>query len=99
MSKRVIPNLQFNINGDGEPDYSIIGENEIIQDILLHYDKWDNFSLSMIYIYIFGHICRSFSLKDTFISVDSKLFLHVLNYLNLIFKNKIGNQLYIYFGV
>ena len=34
MSKRVIPNLQFNINGDGEPDYSIIGENEIIQDIV-----------------------------------------------------------------
>ena len=29
MSKRVIPNLQFNINGEGEPDYSVIGENEI----------------------------------------------------------------------
>lgn len=43
-------------------------KNEIIQDILLHYDKWDNFSLSMIYIYIFGHICRSFSLKDTLIN-------------------------------
>jgi hypothetical protein len=42
--------------------------NEIIQDILLYYDKWDNFSLSMIYIYIFGHICRSFSLKDTLIN-------------------------------
>jgi len=42
--------------------------NEIIQDILLYYDKWDNFSLSMIYIYIFGHICRSFSLKDTFVN-------------------------------
>jgi hypothetical protein len=42
--------------------------NEIIQDILLYYDKWDNFSLSMIYIYIFGHICRCFSLKDTFVN-------------------------------
>ena len=34
MSKRIIPNLQFNINGDGEPDYSAIGENEIVQDIV-----------------------------------------------------------------
>jgi hypothetical protein len=42
--------------------------NEIIQDILLYYDKWDNYSLSMMYLYIFGHICRSFSLKDTFIN-------------------------------
>ena len=36
MAKRQIPNLQFNINGEGEPDYSIIGENEIIQDIVYY---------------------------------------------------------------
>jgi len=40
MSKRVIPNLQFNINGEGEPDYSIIGENEIIQDIVYSQTVW-----------------------------------------------------------
>ncbi len=34
MSKRIIPNLQFNINGDGEPDYSVIGANEVVQDIV-----------------------------------------------------------------
>ncbi len=34
MSKRIIPNLQFNINGDGEPDYSVIGQNEVVQDIV-----------------------------------------------------------------
>ena len=34
MAKRQIPNLQFNINGEGEPDYSVIAENEIIRDIV-----------------------------------------------------------------
>lgn len=34
MAKRQIPNLQFNISGEGEPDYSIIAENEIIRDIV-----------------------------------------------------------------
>jgi hypothetical protein len=34
MAKRQIPNLQFNINGEGEPDYSIIAENEAIRDIV-----------------------------------------------------------------
>ena len=43
-------------------------KNEIISDILLYHDKWDNFSLSIMYLYIFGHISRSFSLKDTFIN-------------------------------
>jgi hypothetical protein len=43
-------------------------KNEIISDILLYHDKWDNFSLSTIYLYIFGHISRCFSLKDTFIN-------------------------------
>jgi len=34
MAKRQIPNLQFNINGEGEPDYSIIAENEIVRDLV-----------------------------------------------------------------
>lgn len=34
MAKRQIMNLQFNINGEGEPDYSIIVEDERIRDIV-----------------------------------------------------------------
>jgi hypothetical protein len=40
MSKRIIPNLQFNINGDGIPDYSAIGANEIVQDIVYSQTVW-----------------------------------------------------------
>lgn len=34
MAKRIIPNLQFNINSGGEPDYSVIAENELVRDII-----------------------------------------------------------------
>ena len=34
MAKRQIPNLQFNIAGGGEPDYSIIAQNPILRDII-----------------------------------------------------------------
>jgi hypothetical protein len=40
MAKRQIPNLQFNINGDGEPDYSVIAENETIRDIVYYQTVW-----------------------------------------------------------
>ena len=40
MAKRQIPNLQFNINGDGEPDYSVIAENKIIRDIVYSQTVW-----------------------------------------------------------
>jgi len=40
MSKRIIPNLQFNINGEGEPDYSVIAENEIVRDIVYSQTVW-----------------------------------------------------------
>ncbi len=40
MAKRQIPNLQFNINGEGEPDYSIIAENEVVQDIVYYQTVW-----------------------------------------------------------
>ena len=36
MAKRQIPNLQFNINGDGEPDYSVISENAVVRDIVYY---------------------------------------------------------------
>jgi hypothetical protein len=39
----------------------------IINDILYHYDKWDAYSLSVIYLHIFGNISKIFSLKQTFI--------------------------------
>ena len=40
MNKRLIPNLQFNIAGGGEPDYSIIAENPIIRDIVYTQTVW-----------------------------------------------------------
>jgi hypothetical protein len=40
----------------------------IINDILNYYDKWDVYSLSVLYLHIFGNISRTFSLKQTFIS-------------------------------
>ena len=43
-------------------------KNEIIEDILLQTDKWDVFSLSVLYLHIFHNISRVFSLKQTFIN-------------------------------
>ena len=40
----------------------------IIIDILQYNDKWDVYSLSVLYLHIFGNISRIFSLKQTFIS-------------------------------
>ena len=40
----------------------------IINDILNYYDKWDVYSISLLYLHIFGNISRVFSLKQTFIS-------------------------------
>ena len=34
MAKRQIPNLQFNIEGNGEPDYSVISQNTVVRDIV-----------------------------------------------------------------
>ena len=43
-------------------------KNDIITDILEKNDKWDVYSISLIYLHIFGCISRVFSLKGTFIS-------------------------------
>ena len=43
-------------------------KNDIITDILERNDKWDVYSISLIYLQIFGCISRVFSLKGTFIS-------------------------------
>ena len=43
-------------------------KREIIIDILNYYDKWDIYSISVLYIHIFINISKGFSLKDTFIN-------------------------------
>jgi len=43
-------------------------KNEIILDILTNYDKWDIYSISILYLNIFATISKTFSLKDTFIN-------------------------------
>lgn len=48
--------------------YINIPKNEIIDDILENADKWDVFSLSVLYLHIFYNISRVFSLKQTFIN-------------------------------
>jgi hypothetical protein len=43
-------------------------KREIIIDILNNYDKWDIYSISVLYLHIFASISKTFSLKDTFIN-------------------------------
>ena len=40
----------------------------IITDILKYYDKWDIYSISVLYIHIIGNLIQVFSLKGTFLS-------------------------------
>ena len=48
--------------------YINIPKEKIINDILERNNKWDVYSISMVFLQIFGCIFRVFSLKDTFIS-------------------------------
>ena len=43
-------------------------KTDIINDILEHHDKWDVYSLSLLYLHIFGNISRVVSLKHDFTS-------------------------------
>jgi hypothetical protein len=43
-------------------------KNDIILDILGENDKWDVYSISHLFLHIFGTISRFFSLKNTFIN-------------------------------
>ena len=43
-------------------------KSDIICDILEQHDKWDVYSISLLYLHIFGNISRVFSLKQNFIS-------------------------------
>ncbi len=46
--------------------YINIPKNEIISDILKNAEKWDIYSISVLYLHIFGNISCFFSLKATF---------------------------------
>jgi hypothetical protein len=48
--------------------YINLSKSEIISDILKHTEKWDVYSLSLLYLHIFGNISRFFSLKSTFLN-------------------------------
>ena len=43
-------------------------KNDIILDILEQHDKWDVYSISHLFLHIFGTISQFFSLKNTFIN-------------------------------
>lgn len=44
-------------------------KSEIILDILLNYhDKWDVYSISLLYLHVFTNISKEFSLKQTFMN-------------------------------
>ena len=49
-------------------EYLKQSKSDIIIDILKQNNKWDVYSLSVLYLHIFGNISKVFSLKDTFIS-------------------------------
>ena len=48
--------------------YINVPKSEIINDILKYYKYWDNYSITIIYLHIFGTILKEFSLKNTFIN-------------------------------
>jgi hypothetical protein len=48
--------------------YINISKKDIINDILEQHEKWDIFSLSLLYLHIFGHFTKVFTLKGTFIN-------------------------------
>lgn len=48
--------------------YVNMSKTLMIANILEYNDKWDIYSLSVLYLHIFGNISRCFSLKGTFIS-------------------------------
>jgi len=48
--------------------YIDIPKKLIIEDIIEYNDKWDIYSISLLYLHIIGKISQFFSLKDTFIN-------------------------------
>jgi len=70
-------------------------KNEIIEDILTYHDKWDVFSLSVLYLHIFCTISKVFSLKQTFIN-KMILVLSKNIHPNPIIRNSLENLLEFY---
>jgi hypothetical protein len=48
--------------------YTNMSKSDIISDILNQVKKWDVYSLSVLYLHIFGNISRFFTLKSTFLN-------------------------------
>ena len=48
--------------------YINISKKEVIHDILTYHNKWDTYSISVLYLHLFGTILDLFSLKQNFIS-------------------------------
>jgi hypothetical protein len=45
--------------------YLGMSKSQIIENILTYHNTWDNYSLSMLYLYVLGNISRVFILKGT----------------------------------
>lgn len=54
--------------------YINVPKKEVIVDILTHHDKWDTYSISVLYLHLFGTITNFFSLKQNFISQMKNVF-------------------------
>ena len=54
--------------------YINVSKKEVIVDILTHHDKWDSYSISVLYLHLFGTITDFFSLKQNFISQMKNVF-------------------------
>jgi hypothetical protein len=48
-------------------------KTQIVQDLLNYLDTWDNFSLSVLYLYFVGNMILIFDLKKSFINEWSKI--------------------------
>jgi len=78
-------------------------KTEIITHILSYSNKWDIYSLSLLYLHIFGNLSRVFSLKQTYINkiiIELSKNLHpdpskrlTLNAFKEIFENLLNSQL------
>ena len=50
-----------------------VPKKDIIEMVLNGIDNWDNYSLSVVFFYVFGNILKVFSLRDTFINQICKI--------------------------
>lgn len=55
--------------------YINVPKTNIIENILEHHNKWDVYSLSIIYLHIFEHVVKHFSLRQTSLNKISNILL------------------------